>query len=56
MFGVMDNNMGFHKERSAVRPQTIHPEIITEGSMSNFIYSFFYSISSRSILVLIRGV
>ena len=52
----MDNNMGFHKERSAVRPQTNHPEIKTDGSMLDFILTSFYSICSRSVLVLIRGV
>ena len=56
MFGVMDNNIGFHKERSAVRPQTNHPEIKTDGSMLDFILTSFYSICSRSVLVLIRGV
>jgi hypothetical protein len=56
MFGVMDNNMGFHKERLALRPTTSHPEIKTDGSMFEFVFSSFYSMSSRSILVLARGV
>jgi len=56
MFGIMDNNMGFHKERSALRPQTNHPEIKTDGSMLDFTLSSVHSLSSRSILVLIRGV
>lgn len=56
MFGVMDNNMGLHKERSFIRPQTTHPEIQTNGSMFDFAFSALYSISSRSILVLIRGI
>jgi len=56
MFGVMDNNMGFHKERLALRPTTSHPVIKTDGSMFEFVFSSFYSMSSRSILVLARGV
>lgn len=56
MFGVMDNNMGFHKERLSIRPQTTHPEIKTDESMLDFVFSTFHSIASRSILVLIRGI
>jgi len=56
MFGVMDNNMGFHKERLSLRPTTSHPEIKTDGSMFEFVFSSFYSMSSRSILVFVRGV
>lgn len=52
----MDNNMGFHKERLALRPTTSHPVIKTDGSMFEFVFSSFYSMSSRSILVLARGV
>jgi len=56
MFGVMDNNMGFHKERSYVRPQTTHPEIKTDGSMFDFISTLLNSLCNRSIFVLIHGV
>lgn len=56
MFGVMDNNMGFHKERSYVRPQTTHPEIKTDGSMFDFSFSLLNSLCNRSIFVLIHGL
>lgn len=56
MFGLMDNNMGFHKERIALRPVTLHPIIKTDGSMFEFVFSSFYSMMSRSILVLLRGL
>ena len=56
MFGVMDNNMGFHKERSSIRPQITHPEIKTEGSMIEFISSSIYSLLNRSVLLLLSGI
>ncbi len=56
MFGVMDNNMGFHKERSSIRPQITHPEIKTEGSMVEFISSSIYSLLNRSVLLLLSGI
>jgi hypothetical protein len=52
----MDNSMGFHKERIALRPVTLHPVIKTDGSMFEFVFSSFYSMMSRSILVLLRGL
>jgi len=56
MFGLMDNNIGFHKERLALRPQLNHPEINTADSLVNFFLSAFNSICSRSVLVLVRGL
>jgi len=56
MFGIMDNNMGFHKERSYVRPQMVHPEIKTDGSMFDFVYTSIYSLLNRSLFVFIFGV
>jgi len=56
MFGVMDNNMGFHKERSSIRPQITHPEIKTEGSMVEFVSSTIYSLLNRSVLLLLSGI
>jgi len=56
MFGIMDNNMGFHKERSYVRPQMVHPEIKTDGSMFDFVYTSIYSLLNRSLFVFIFGL
>jgi len=56
MFGVMDNNMGFHKERSSLRPQMTHPEIKTDGSMFDFIFTAINSLFNRSIFVVLSGV
>ena len=56
MFGVMDNNMGFHKERSSLRPQMTHPEIKTDGSMFDFIFTAINSLFNRSVFVLLSGV
>lgn len=52
----MDNNMGFHKERSYIRPQVVHPEIKTDGSMFDFILSTLYSLFNRSIFILLSGI
>lgn len=56
IFGVMDNNMGFHKERTYSRPQITHPEIKTDGSMFDFIYTTIYSLLNRSVFVLLSGI
>jgi uncharacterized membrane protein len=52
----MDNNMGFHKERTYSRPQITHPEIKTDGSMFDFTYTTIYSLLNRSVFVLISGI
>lgn len=52
----MDNNMGFHKERSYIRPQVVHPEIKTDGSMFDFVSSTFYSLFNRSIFIVLSGI
>ena len=55
MFGLMDNNMGIHKERLAVRPVTVHVEIVTNGTLSEFAFSVFHNLANRSILVFVRS-
>lgn len=54
--GVMDNNIGLHKNRQVIRPKYEHPSIITSGSLSEFVFTFLYSLASRSILIPIRNV
>lgn len=55
MFGLMDNNIGIHKERLAVRPVTVHVEIVTNGTLSEFAFSVFHNLANRSILVFVRS-
>lgn len=55
MFGWMDNNIGFHKIRQVIRPKQEHPDIITNGSLPEFVFTFLYSIASRSILIPLRN-
>ena len=51
----MDNNIGFHKIRQVIRPKQEHPDIITNGSLPEFVFTFLYSIASRSILIPLRN-
>jgi len=55
MFGLMDNNIGFHMSRQVVRPKQEHPDIITGGSLPEFVFTFLYSIASRSVLIPVRN-
>jgi heme/copper-type cytochrome/quinol oxidase subunit 1 len=55
MLGVMDNNIGFHKTRQVMRPKQEHPEIITNGSLPEFVFTYLYHIASRSVLIPIRN-
>jgi len=55
MFGLMDNNIGFYKFRQTIRPKHEHPNIITNGSLPEFVFTFLYSIASRSILIPVRN-
>ena len=55
MFGLMDNNIGFNKIRQIIRPKQEHPDIITNGSLPEFVFTFLYSIASRSILIPVRN-
>jgi len=55
MFGWMDNNIGFYKFRKTIRPKHEHPDIVTNGSLPEFVFTFLYSIASRSILIPVRN-
>ena len=55
MYGWMDNNIGFHKNRQVIRPKHEHPDVVTGGSLPEFVFTFLYSIASRSLLIPVRN-
>jgi len=55
MAGLMENNIGLYQLRYNVRPKHQHPDIITNGSLPEFVFTFLYSIASRSILIPVRN-
>jgi len=49
--GLMDNNMNVHKLRVWERPKFTHPEIITDKTLFELVFSLVYHLCSRTILV-----
>jgi hypothetical protein len=51
MLGYMDNNMGYYQNRYLGRVHYVHPEVYTDGSVYEYVFSLVCRAFSKTGIV-----